>query len=316
MEIFKKYFSIENDYQNKVIQNWTNKYPELYKTKYILTEKIDGSNFQIYISKNGEVFFGKRTALLEEDESFFDYKTVIKNNQNVIDSFINYIKDTDYSYIRLYGELFGEGVQKRINYIEGKDILFFDVMIDDNFTTQEFMRNLFKDLNIENKLVPVIAYVNDLETALNYVVEDVSSKVSTFDSKNNIEGVVIKPYNKVFIDGNGDAFYLKRKSEKFKDQMDVKTVKKEVVYSDNFNRVFEIYMSYINDNRIADVMGKYGEISNPSQIGDYIKYVIEDVKRDFFKNNMDDFNSLDDSEKGKLIGMSGEFIVPLLKKYL
>ena len=49
---FYKYQSIENHYSNKHINDWVTFNPEMETMKYVLQEKIDGSNFQIYIDND------------------------------------------------------------------------------------------------------------------------------------------------------------------------------------------------------------------------------------------------------------------------
>lgn len=93
---FKKYNSIENHYDNKNLMRWTNKYPELYEEKFIIQEKIHGSNFSIWFEKENNVVnirYGKRTSFLEDTESFFNWQQVVA--QDHIVTFINKVKKND-----------------------------------------------------------------------------------------------------------------------------------------------------------------------------------------------------------------------------
>lgn len=71
---FKKFPSLDNHYQNKVIDRWLDNNPELQDIEMLVTEKIDGSNFQIIIDKDGGVTCGKRTSLLAPDEKFSNWQ--------------------------------------------------------------------------------------------------------------------------------------------------------------------------------------------------------------------------------------------------
>lgn len=73
---FTKYTEIENHYQSKFVNNILSRCPEAAEARYEITEKIDGSNFSLTF-ENGEVRYGKRTSYLAEDESFFDWQTVM-----------------------------------------------------------------------------------------------------------------------------------------------------------------------------------------------------------------------------------------------
>ena len=45
------------------------------KTKWVVTEKIHGSNFAIYY-RNGKIEFSKRNQILEPDEWFYNYHLI------------------------------------------------------------------------------------------------------------------------------------------------------------------------------------------------------------------------------------------------
>ena len=44
-----------------------------------------------------------------------------------------------------------------------------------------------------------------------------------------------------------------------------------------------IWSGYINENRLADLFSKYGEIQSNAEIGKYIKLMLEDAKEDFLE---------------------------------
>ena len=65
---FRRYDSLTNAYAiNPIIikQNQT----------VVASEKIDGANFAVYVDKNNNVKFAKRTAFIEVDEDLFNWKT-------------------------------------------------------------------------------------------------------------------------------------------------------------------------------------------------------------------------------------------------
>ncbi len=69
---FKKYCSIEDiDFSNE-IEKWLRMFPELKNEKYIIQEKIHGSNFSIWINKDGYKL-ANRTKFLEKG----DYDSLI-----------------------------------------------------------------------------------------------------------------------------------------------------------------------------------------------------------------------------------------------
>lgn len=311
---FMKYGSIENSYQNGFIARWVNYYPELLSEKYILTEKIHGANFSVMITSDN-IEYGKRTSKLQIHEAFFDWQNVVRKYESEFNVLQKYLQEDGIENIRLFGELFGSNIQKGVYYGNEKQLRFFDLYINDKLMSQEFFLNILVELNITHIFVPVIAIVNSLQEALEY---DIKFNSTLIDLDDNIcEGVVIKPFERVYErnDGNG-FFYLKNKNKEFSEKQ--KTAKPIVDFSDSetFANVKEEFMSYINDNRLQSIFSKFGKISDTNQIGDYIKYLIADAREDFFKESMDLFLSLNDREKKKLFSSSSKEIVELLKRYL
>ena len=73
---------------------------------------------------------------------------------------------------------------------------------------------------------------------------------------------------------------------------------------------------YLTENRLNDVLGHHGMITDKNQMGIYIRYMMEDAKEDFFKDNMDMFNAIPDKHKGKLFSITGKIVSKLLLKYI
>ena len=309
---FNKYSSIENHYQSKFIDSFVSQKPELLNMKYYIEEKIHGSNFQIIVTKD-TVQYGKRTSLLGE-EKFFNYKEVVAREyivelvekvQTFIEGAPNGIDE-----IILYAELYGRGIQKEVYYRDDQDLLFFDVKSDGVFLGPEEFRVFMDNMGASSLCVPLLAVVDSIEEALDYDV--------IFDSKvankkdNKAEGVVIKPAVPQF--RNDDKrFIIKKKNPKFKENEGgaVKKASKVVVLS-----TLQIAFSrYLNENRVAGVMSKYGEIEEPSQIGEYIKHVFADALEDFKKEN-EEYEELSDDNVKKLGKIVGRVVAPMIKTYL
>lgn len=311
MTPFKKYPSIENSYQEKFVHIALSMHPELETCKYILQEKLHGSNFQVCISKNGDIKYGKRSTFLEEKSNFYNYQEVVFS---MLDLFrkvgINpYIPFTD--SITLYGELFGAGVQKGVDYGKDKRLLFYDLSIDGTLCPPALLYHLFDNLQMTEYLVPKITVVDSLKNAMDYNVE-FDSKI--LDIPNNIcEGVVIKPYHKVYFLGMS-LFYLKKKNDKFVEKQKEKRIKGEfhgVVLG--LNRLF---VGYCNENRMNSIFSKEGPIQDIKEIGKYIKLVQEDAKEDFIKDHSEELEKITDEKQKNRIFNAGHIIVRYLRKHI
>jgi hypothetical protein len=127
----------------------------------------------------------------------------------------------------------------------------------------------------------------------------------------NIEGVIIKPVNEYF--SLHDRFILKKKTEKFQERMKSKKEKIQNSFSDRVNELKQVFESYLNENRVISAYSKHGKIESDKQIGEYIKIILEDMKKDFLKEN--DISELDKKEE-KYIFNLGQEIVKFLYKAL
>ena len=304
--MFKKWASIENSYRDKHITWFVDKYPELVDEPFIITEKIHGSNFQWYIQPNESIMAGSRNNFLNVNDSFQGASIVALYDANIeLLTDLQIISNNTGETYRLFGELFGKGIQKGVDYGDVKQLLYFGLMVDDVVVSYEE----FESIVGYTYRVPEVAICDGLVDALEYSSK-FNSKVLLKD--NNIcEGIVIQPYQTHFLDGNGSPFILKKKNDEFKEKSDAKKV---VVLDTEVQRLNLEFRSYINDNRLQSVFSKQGEIEAPNQIGTYIKLVLEDAKEDFVK----DFPEMKqmDGKKQRQVYNVGSVIAIMLKGYL
>jgi Rnl2 family RNA ligase len=311
---FKEYNSITNHYQSSYVKRIVNQYPELANAKYVLQEKIDGSNWQIAVNGN-EVKFGKRTSFLDENESFFDWQNTV--NKPHIKGFIDFLKTKSSELnqtIVVYGEIYGDGVQKRIKYCDGKDIKFYDVEIGGVALSPKETESFFMDNGFESLHVPVFAVVDSLQEALDYNTL-IPTALWKGEDPQEIEGVVIKPYNENFYDmGTGSRILIKKKNEKFAEKMrtkfkgDKKVLVGNTAEQDEFN-------SYITENRFLGIISKHGEMADANQIGKYMKLFLEDAWIDYCKDNELDPETVDGGSKKGIVSQASKPAVTIIKQH-
>ena len=317
--MFKKYSSIENSYQQKSIHYNLNKHPELLTCQYVLQEKIDGANFQIFITADN-IQYGKRSAFLKPDDNFYGWQDVVKHYSNIVENLqIDVIKN-NWESIRLFGELFGPGIQSRIDYCDEKRILIYDMELDGKKLDANQLQTFFRCRDIAYWLVPEVATVVDLQAALDFDVESLTTMIDTNVEHKGVrimEGIVIKPAFGSFGE-SVSHFYLKKKHPKFAEIMKTKIPKEREPISEELQEVISKWSTYLNDNRLKSVFSKEGEIEKPQQMGAYIKFMVEDAKEDFFKDSAVNvlFMNLSEKEKKAVFSVSGRMIAELLKEYL
>lgn len=305
--MFIKFPTIENSYQQKHIDKWIQHHPELRDCSYLITEKLDGSNFQIIVSPDGEVQYATRKRVLENTESFFDWQAVVMEGYKDQIDLLRCDAIKQGTYINIYGELYGQGVQKRIHYFDKKDFRVFAMRLNGHVIPPCSAKDIlyYMGINDADWWVPIYDIVSSLSEALN------------FEIPAGVEGVVITPSNKVFEDEQGSVFSLKIKTKEFSDKMKCKHKERKLFKgSDEYNELQNEWNGYVNKNRLADLFSKNGVIEQPGQIGDYIRLMQDDVKVDFFKDHKDAFIKLTDLEKNKLLKSTGALVLPLLKAAL
>lgn len=298
---FIKWHSIENTYRTKKIKYWLNLFPELASEQFVLTEKIHGSNLQIAVDGNN-VRFGSRNGWTDNN---FQGAYIPDAVGNVLNILIDYSVYTG-NEVRLFGELFGDGIQKGVMYGKEKRFLAFGIML--NNERQPFP--VLQDIIPEEYIVPVVAVVNNLNEALNYNTEFDSTILGI---ENNIsEGIVITPLFDAYLDRNGSPFSLKKKNNQFSEKTHSP---KEVKISEGVYELSTEFRKYINHNRIQSVFSKYGTITAPSEIGKYIKLVLEDAMDEFIKDFGDEYNDMDKPEQ-KTVTNIGSSLANMLKEYM
>jgi len=305
---FVRWPSIENSYREQFIDRALEQYPELADEIYVVTEKLHGANVQLAFSLDGKLYVGSRNRFLDREDKFYGVWDVIDAQcGGVIDLFAQQVKKHGHSF-RLFGELYGGGIQKGVRYQEEHRIAFFGAMRDDALRPYFELENTAR-WYFDGMLAPRVAVVEGLNTALEYGAE--------FDSKilgigdNICEGIVIQPYRKVYTLANGSTFILKKKNEAFKQAPREKRPSRAPEEIQSLGRAFH---SYITDARLQGIFSKYGLIKEPKQIGQYIGYMLQDAKHDFLK----DYPRAADLTKGeqRIVFSVGSVIANMLKEYL
>lgn len=302
---FVKYDHIENSYNNQFIDYFKE---TLKFNKFVIMEKLDGANFQIKIFPDFTIKYGSRNIYLTED--FYNYKEVVdKIDLSLLKKEANYNDNV----IILYGELYGKGIQNRIDYGKDKHIKFFDVKINNKFLAYDEFKMFCENFNLS--IVPVIKENIFFDEAINFEVDNMITLINPF--KNNYaEGVVIRIYDNEIFKGHS-RFILKKKAKNFIE----KSIKKKIIRQKkeinlNLLKYKEEVSRYINKNRILSLFSKIGKIESNNDLGIYIKEINKDVKIDFMKDNPDfDENDFSKMELRYIFNYSKK-IVGYLKEFM
>jgi len=303
---FEKYPSIENFYREKYIKEILMHYPEMMDKMYIITEKLHGSNTQLIFNPGAPMQVASRRSLITKGvHSHFNVWEVLEKYDIVLQG-IQRLVDQHKNGIVFYSELFGPGINKGINYGLEKQIRFFDARTQLGWLTQKQLIEFCKRLGT-SLFVPIIGYTQNLAEALAFET-NFNSKIPNPEIEDNLcEGIVIKPFDHICVDWNGDLFYLKKKNEIFAES---KPKKKNEIRAET-RELNEIFKTYITDVRLQSVFSKEEYITNKSQIGKYVRLLLEDAKEDFLK----DYPDVKPEEHRKLFHV-GDKAARLIMRYL
>jgi Rnl2 family RNA ligase len=308
MDNFKKYPSLLNvEYVNDIAW-WLENYPDLRKETYIVREKIDGANLQIAFLPNGEMKVGRRTAWFVEGEKFYDYKSAMLRADSMLGDLKRVAQARQWP-LRAYFELYGPGINRRVKYDNEKlDLALLDIAFigehNDTMWAYAQTQGWAIDSGHEAYLPPLIGEFR-IDDAIGFDL-NFNSKILGIEC-NQAEGIVIQPSSKCYYNGRGERFVLKAKHPNF-GEMDKKSIWKP---REPATPEQELFATYLNENRVLSVFSKYGKIDSIRQLGDYIKFVMEDAKEDF-KREHPEIDCFDRD----IFSLGGKKVVPLLKLHL
>jgi len=313
---FKKYNSITNHYNVKVFKDIiARNYDLLPDTiEFEITEKIHGANFSLLVEDT--IQFARRNDVLQ-DGKFYGYKDVFDDTYIPLFDSLRRIANT-YGTVQLYGELFGENIQKGVCY-GSKRFLWYALRINGHLVPTKEADILLED--IAYLKVPVIGHmVYDKTTDIEDFIENIpyrfTSRLTPSDctTENICEGVVAVPYNIIPLFGD-TYFAIKKKNSEFLDKKSEKRVRLPKEVSEQVQDVLEEITTYVNSIRTDDLMSKLGELENIRDIGKYASAYFEDVITDF-NNETDVYMSMSKEDQKEIKKKLSTLIFTELKRYL
>jgi len=278
---YLKYPEIENSYQERNLTYWKEKFPGILNLVYTIEEKIHGTNIQLEFDGSKDMTIGTRKVRLGEGHKHMGFRTTLEKYKNFCEVAHLHASMNKRKYT-LYGELFGLKIQKGVNYGTEKHIRFFGLRINGELQSQEKFYNFMASVGFPELIIKRLATVHGLGGALAYqeTFRSTYTPEDTLADSGVAEGIVIKPFGTVVRNTEGDIFYLKKKSEKFKEK--ARTPKVHVDSDRRPNPLLE----YINENRIESEYSKSsGKIKYKAEIAGYIKRIKADVIKDYNKEH-------------------------------
>lgn len=269
--IFKKFSSLENSYRQNLIDKV--QYEGKDGGLWIATEKIHGANFSFWC--NGEeVKVASRSQFV--DGTFYNCQAVINRYSKGI---LDWCKSKGVNNFVVYGELFGDGIQKEVKYGE-KDFAAFDVVIGGKILDKHTAQSVVDDCGLF--FAPIIKVGTFKECMeLNNTFRSVLTP-DDYEGENTSEGLVIEPIKPAWF-ANGSRIYFKNKTAAFSEKNREPKEKKVFTLSDEETELMNLLLEYNTEARVSNVISKIGEITN-KDFGRILGLTVQDLLEDFTKD--------------------------------
>ena len=219
-------FKVINEYRVKSL---------LYVKNILIMEKIDGTNAQIELvyrkpdvilsifSRNNLIYSEiNGTALISNDDIMYIKETIFKKvNLTKLRKwyFENFCLEEKSITVRLFGEVYGKGINTGYKYSNNRDIRIFDIQINNNFISFYKVFNICEQLEL--KTVPIIyqGESKDLSyEAIRYLLIENEKTNKTLINEGGaggyLEGFIIKS-EPLLLDEYGERVMAKIKREDF-----------------------------------------------------------------------------------------------------
>jgi Rnl2 family RNA ligase len=271
------YSSIENHYRTKFIDQV--RLIGADKLEWVALEKLDGSNLSLW-PEDGSVKIASRSQFT--DGGFYGCGPVVEPLFSAVLSIGKVV----------YGEIYGQSIQKRINYGE-KKFAAFDISDGDSYVSYDTFVSLCDTHAIPR--CPEIA-----RGSFDDLLEMSAERPSFFGSP-IAEGFVMKPVCDIRLP-SGSRVILKKKSDAFKEKEDkpVAKEKKVATLSEEDQILLDSALPYINENRVVATISK-GYETFPEVASFLLADVAEDMAKDGLPNDLSKVKSGLMSKAGPII---------------
>lgn len=181
----------------------------------MVSEKVEGSNFSVFVARNGDVMVNQHNYTIIQKEGMEHTFWKVAREQSVIDFAKSVSSANGGKDVVVYGEMLGPGIQKNIYKFDKHKVLFFDIMVDRQwFDPEKFIfavQGFFGDLT---SAVPVLDVGGPLSRWLGgKTIKEASNGESCLADVLR-EGIVIKPM-KEQMDPTLGRLILKQRSPEY-----------------------------------------------------------------------------------------------------
>jgi Rnl2 family RNA ligase len=287
----------------------------LEKVSWVVTEKVHGANFS-FVYENGLLKFAKRKAYLSWEDDFFGFQLVVNRLETlIIRLFEDLSSKVSGNKFILYGELFGgeyphsdvkaipnvHAIQTGVYYTPDIRFCAFDIAIETEGASLKTYLDYETAISYFEKhgifyAKPLL--IGKFGEAINFNTRINSTIPSQLElpalAENLIEGVVIKPFQKLDNTTIKTRPIVKLKNKEFEEEKFHQAEKWNYIpnvssKSEDLSFILDELRNYITTNRLESAISKIGALDFENE------QRIQDIQNEFFHDAITDFNENNDN---------------------
>ena len=236
--------------------------------KWEVSEKLHGANFSFIVTKD-DIQIASRNGIIEGN--FYNSSEAVRVNLDK--ARLLFEKQDNIEVLTIYGELYGDGVQKGVKYYDDQRFAAFDMAIDGEYLDPEVFI-AYADLVQLPRVhsFGIFSFEDALKVSNTFITHH-----SDDQSEDNIcEGVVLKPVDASLTFSEDSRMVLKNKNSIFSEKSTVPKAKIVVELTTEDQTLLTEIESLVNINRINAVLSKEASISI-RMFGKYLGLTRKDV---------------------------------------
>jgi RNA ligase (TIGR02306 family) len=160
----------------------------LMEEEVIIREKVEGTNWSLYIDSDNKVWVNQRSFTIEEDYENTYWKTA--RDCGLIDFTKELKEKLNATNIAVWGELYGGGIQKNYYQLKTHKIALFDIKVNGKWLDADVKSDLIQP---PIEMAPLIFRGKLKDFLGNKTVKEMSDGPSLINPKLAREGIVINP---------------------------------------------------------------------------------------------------------------------------
>ncbi|MGH1385953.1 RNA ligase family protein [Kordia sp.] len=309
-------------------------FSKLEKLSWVVTEKVHGANFS-FVYENGMLKFAKRKAYLAWEDDFFGFQIVVNQLEtNIIRLFEALSTDISGTKFIMYGELFGgkyphdavtadpnvHAIQTGVYYSPTINFCAFDIAIETEGSSSKTYLDYETAVSYFEKHGIFYAkplFIGKFSEAVNFdtrINSTIPKQLKLPElTENLIEGVVVKPYNKLENGSISSRPIVKLKNSEFEEEKKFHQAEKWTYIpkltskSEDLSFILDELRNYITTNRLESAVSKIGalDMTNAQRVAD--------IETEFFRDTLVDFNENNDHLLEELANDEQEWIYERVK---